>query len=165
MISKELNDWLQVVGLFGVLGGLIFVGLQLQLDRRIAVLDGVARDSDGERHWAELVSVNADAWVKGLSGESLTPAEAATFDSLARARELDFFTRWNRTRELGTADGVRWVRGFALEAHTNPGLLDFWRRWEQHLDHVRPVDPIPWRGLVSDEIARLNESSSLADGG
>ena len=36
MVSKELNDWLQVVGLFGVLGGLIFVGLQLRQDRQVA---------------------------------------------------------------------------------------------------------------------------------
>jgi len=25
VVSKELNDWLLVVGLFGVLGGLLFV--------------------------------------------------------------------------------------------------------------------------------------------
>ena len=29
MIPKELNDWLQVVGLFGVIGGLILVAMEL----------------------------------------------------------------------------------------------------------------------------------------
>ena len=39
MDSKKLNDWLQVAGLFGVVAGLIFVGLQLSLDRIVAVAD------------------------------------------------------------------------------------------------------------------------------
>ena len=33
MDSAKLNDWLQVVGLFGVIASLIFVGLQMKQDR------------------------------------------------------------------------------------------------------------------------------------
>ena len=29
MIPKELNDWLQVVGLFGVFGGLVLVAYEI----------------------------------------------------------------------------------------------------------------------------------------
>ena len=36
MDSSKLNDWLQVIGLFSVVASLIFVGLQMQLDRRLA---------------------------------------------------------------------------------------------------------------------------------
>ena len=38
MDSAKLNDWLQVVGLFGVIASLIFVGLQMKQDREVAVL-------------------------------------------------------------------------------------------------------------------------------
>lgn len=37
MDSAKLHDWLQVVGLFGVIGSLIFVGLQMKQDREIAL--------------------------------------------------------------------------------------------------------------------------------
>ena len=37
MNATKLNDWLQVIGLFGVIGSLIFVGLQMQQDRAIAL--------------------------------------------------------------------------------------------------------------------------------
>ena len=37
MNSQRLNDWLQVVGLFGVIGSLIFVGLQLRQTQAIAL--------------------------------------------------------------------------------------------------------------------------------
>ena len=37
MDSGKLNDWLQVVGLFGVIASLMFVGLQMKQDRDIAL--------------------------------------------------------------------------------------------------------------------------------
>jgi hypothetical protein len=37
MDSSKLNEWLQVVGLFGVIASLIFVGLQMKQDREIAL--------------------------------------------------------------------------------------------------------------------------------
>jgi len=37
MDSGKLNDWLQVVGLFGVIASLTFVGLQMKQDRDIAL--------------------------------------------------------------------------------------------------------------------------------
>ena len=36
MGSSKINDWLQVVGLFGVIGSLIFVGMQMKQDHEIA---------------------------------------------------------------------------------------------------------------------------------
>jgi hypothetical protein len=36
MDSSKLNDWLQVTGLFGVMGSLLFVGLQLKQEQEIA---------------------------------------------------------------------------------------------------------------------------------
>ena len=37
MSSKRLEEWLRIVGLFGVVGSLIFVGLQMKQDREIAL--------------------------------------------------------------------------------------------------------------------------------
>ena len=37
MSLKNLRDWLEVIGIFGVIASLVFVGLQLQQDRAIAM--------------------------------------------------------------------------------------------------------------------------------
>lgn len=37
MDSAKLNDWLQVVGLFGLMASLVFVGIQLRQDHKIAL--------------------------------------------------------------------------------------------------------------------------------
>jgi len=37
MDSAKLNDWLQVIGLFGVIAGLAFVGLQMKQEQKIAL--------------------------------------------------------------------------------------------------------------------------------
>ena len=37
MDSAKLNDWLQVIGMFGVLAGLVFVGLELRQSHKIAL--------------------------------------------------------------------------------------------------------------------------------
>ena len=37
MDAAKLNDWLQVIGLFGVIAGLAFVGLQMRQDQKIAM--------------------------------------------------------------------------------------------------------------------------------
>ncbi len=37
MKSRKLEDWLQIVGLFSVVGSMVFVGFQLKQDREIAL--------------------------------------------------------------------------------------------------------------------------------
>ena len=37
MNTSRINDWLQVVGLFGVIGSLVFVGLQMKQTQEIAL--------------------------------------------------------------------------------------------------------------------------------
>ena len=39
MHSRKLEDWLQITGLFGVIGSLMFVGLQMRQDREIALAE------------------------------------------------------------------------------------------------------------------------------
>ena len=159
MVPKELNDWLQVIGLFGVLGGLIFVGLQLRLDRQVAVQQAVADASNRTLYWAEVVSDHSNVWVRGLEGESLSPDERATFDSLATAWEIGLYTAWVGATELGEDQPERFIRSAALEIHANPGLAEF---WERHLEHQKLTDPDglsdPWLAGVIAEIDRLEGS-------
>ena len=159
MISKELNDWLQVVGLFGVLGGLIFVGLQLQLDRQVALSESVTDASIDRKYWAELVTANAEVWVKGSAGEPLTPVEMEKFEVLAAALELQYFTSYNRAVQLGSLPPQRWINAVALEFHESPGLLAFWRRMQDR-QHRIGDEPDPWSDGINAELRRLEAQNA-----
>ena len=160
MVSKELNDWLQVVGLFGVLGGLIFVGLQIRLDRQVALSESVARANDARLYWAEIIGENSQVWVKGLSADPLSPTEAAEFGALARAWEITYYRAWNGAVQLGQQDPDRFVREAALDFQTHPGLMQFWRTHVERQNQVNPNSPTGWLAAVNAEIRRLEDRAS-----
>ena len=164
MVPKELNDWLQVIGLFGVLGGLIFVGLQLQLDRQVALVDGIEAGASNQLYWTELVSVNSDVWVRGLAGDSLTEAEEVQFSALAQARQMIYFNRYSRSaRGLSGQSPERWVVEFALELHASPGLVKWWREFQSVGDLRRErlgVDNGPWSSAVNEELSRMEGAAA-----
>lgn len=159
MVSKELNDWLQVVGLFGVLGGLIFVGLQLRQERQIALIQAVESATESRNAWAETLGSNSDVWVRGLADQDLTDAELAQFNAMAAAHELSYFNNWNRNRTIGSTDSAtRWVREAALDFHTYPGLMNWWNRHVERLQITDPGTSDGWVTAVDAEIARFKDS-------
>ena len=155
MIPKELNDWLQVIGLFGVLGGLIFVGMQLQLDRRVAIAEGVASALEARVGVAGLLTEHSDTWIKGIAGQELSPREQMTFVQLAEVYELRYFANWNRANQLGTTVADRWLREAAADFTRNPGLLAWWQSHTQRIRQVAGADDDEWIAQVNNEIARL----------
>ena len=163
MVSKELNDWLQVVALFGVLGGLIFVGLQLRLDRQVALAEGVQAASAEEKVWAQLMSENAEVWGKGLSGEPLSATEALQFGALATAWELSQYTHWNTANLISEQHPDRFVIDAARELHRHVGLLTWWREFRRRLDNTRERLGSPesaWGTALKEELSRLEREDS-----
>ena len=75
MDSAKLNDWMQVIGIFALVASLIFVGMQMRLDREIArVMIYQSRASTTAEVLATLAS-SPDAMaasVKSLSGDPIT---------------------------------------------------------------------------------------------
>jgi len=155
--SSKLSDWLQVIGLFSVLGGLIFVGLQLRLDRQIALSEGVAVANDARMYWAELLNEYSEVWVKGLAGEPMSLSEQAEFTALANAWELTYFTSWNRAVQLGTQPARRFPREAALDFYTYPGLMNHWLQHQERLTYTNPEErqSDDWLSAVNEEIRKL----------
>jgi len=52
MRQINLNVWIQLVGMLGVLGGLIFVGLEMQQSQRIAIAGQIQARNDVLMTWA-----------------------------------------------------------------------------------------------------------------
>ena len=152
MDLSKLNDWLQVLGLFGVLGGLIFVGMQLQLDRQVASSQQTGAALTQNTAWAQLVSDNGEVWVAGLAGEELPPVEAVQFETMAKAYLFSYFTSWTRAEDGLTGQiPTRFAIETAIQLDEHPGLLRVWKSQEDALDRVRDRLNIP-AGRFSDAV-------------
>ena len=56
MKKISLDTWIQLIGMLGVLGGLVFVGLEMQQSQRIALADTEQRRAIAQQQnfWAFL---------------------------------------------------------------------------------------------------------------
>ena len=155
MKKFDLGQAISVVANIGVIAGLIFVGIQLQLDRQIAILDGLDERGASTQAWIANLSINRDLWVKGSAGESLSAAELAVFDEMARARRDYHWRGWSRNQALGApfadADDTWWAREAALEVSSNPGLM---RNW---LEHVEGLTGLALRDLDPGRVAEARQ--------
>ena len=138
MESDKVVAWFQVAGLVGVLGGLVFVGLQLRQDREIAVIDGMADAGGALLYWAELVAEHPHVWVKGVSGEDLSSEETAAFRALARALDFRYFMVWQRNKRITGSDELagQFVREAAFDIHRSPGLSRFWAQHQERMNRI-----------------------------
>jgi hypothetical protein len=129
MDSAKINDWLQVVGLFGVIGSLMFVGLQMKQDREIALSAASQARTDTTIQNIMDSAANpyymaaADKVQAGNAG-SLTPSEARALSLTSTAVLFNFENvhfqyasgfiseeRWSGTREsLKALLSVPWAR-------------------------------------------------------
>ena len=165
MDSRKLNDWLQIIGLFGLIGGLAFVGLQLSLDRQVAIANGIQNSIATGHQWAELLGGNSDVWVKGLAGGPLSDNERVTFNALAMARQNRYFDRYDRAiRGIGGNPPEIWVFEFAHEMSSNPGFVNWWREtralrqgWRER---IGLLSQSTWDAAVTEELERLEGNQS-----
>ena len=120
MNSQQLNDWIQVIGIFGVMASLIFVGVQLRQDREHAMAQTFVDTAASFIDVSDLVISNADVWVRALDGEELSAEERLIFEQIALA--------WYRRRlsQHNTAASLRGEsnspRSTAHTIYNHPGL-------------------------------------------
>ena len=157
MKTIDFGQTITTVANLGVIGGLIFVGLQLMQDRQIATNAAILDVANTRMYWAELVGQNRDAWVKGLAGEPLSATEYAQFDALAASWEVSHYAYYN-AQELLSADSSRFVREWALELNTNPGLMAWWDRFQRRLQYTNPDPAGEWIERIDEELTRLENA-------
>ena len=85
MKSGNWKDIAELIGIAAIVASLLFVGIQLQQDRRIALSDSLSNWSDRADTISELISDNAVVWNKACLGQQLT-AEERTIASQILAR-------------------------------------------------------------------------------
>jgi hypothetical protein len=92
---EKLNDWLQVIGLFGIIASLVFVGLEMRQAKQIAMSD--ANQSRVDTAVGLITTIASDpvlrsTFLKNISGESaqLSPEENGAANLLAYAALINF---------------------------------------------------------------------------
>lgn len=73
MDSARLNDWLQVIGLFGVIASLIFVGMQMKQDREIAL--------------SAATQARTDTTIQNIMGAVSNPYYMSAIDKIADGKQ------------------------------------------------------------------------------
>ena len=138
-LSLSFSALANFFGVIGVIGSLVFVGIQLQQDSDINQSQLLSSDQIIELEFARLVQENPSIWSKGLEGLDLNDTEEIVFNSMAYTQfrvHANFHRRRLLFEEEGTSEAV-FSRQYAFFIYQNPGL----RNWFNTLiDKRRQTD-------------------------
>ncbi|MCH9695521.1 MAG: hypothetical protein K0U72_13495 [Gammaproteobacteria bacterium] len=165
MHRGRLKDWLEIIGMTAIVASLVFVGLQLQQDQRIAATETYGDVAGSSLHIAEILQGRGELWRRGLDGAELSAGEQIEFGALATAVEAWFVMNWSRSSRLGTSNPDAMVRDYAFALYCHPGLR---QHHDSELDRVRQTDtafgePVEFGAfplLVEDHLKRLASRSA-----
>ena len=122
MIRDQWKDVVEAIGFVVLIASLIFVGLQVRQDHRIARAQNSADFDDTMIEYARVINANREVWLKGLEGAELSPADQISFETVAFAVWQKFFGIYDRTDLLGGRPRDEIARQLASELYIFPGL-------------------------------------------
>jgi hypothetical protein len=118
VLSNKLNDWLQIVGLFGVIGSLIFVGIQLKQTQAIALSETYQNRSSAVADM-NIGAISSPEFLSGVSKVYLNKYDELTMPEVVA---LEWFTGTNLT--LMENNHLQFQAGFLSEEHWQRNLLE-----------------------------------------
>ena len=151
---------LEIVGIFSIVGSIIFVGLQMKQDQEIAAAENVMLVVSERQAWTELLANNSVVWINGNSGAELTTEEALIYNQLAETLELRYFSSWFRNQRVPGGNPPQvFVYDWVADLEENPGLMEFWsgfsiqqERKYQQLGSEGALGSL-WRAAVDELLA------------
>ena len=84
MSAANWKDIVEFIGIAAIVGSLIFVGLELQLQQQMAINESGFNLVENAREVRSTLIEHADIWARGDAGEELYRTEAAIFQELIR---------------------------------------------------------------------------------
>ena len=125
MKSLHWKDIAEFVGITAIVASLIFVGLQLRQDARVALNDfGVSR-SFAQYEVNSAINQYADIWARGNAGEDLDRAEKVVYVNLIEDAYARAYWGWQPQVQLGGSGEVA-THTFAVFLFRNPGARETW---------------------------------------
>ncbi len=96
-MKKDWRTIAELAGIAALMVSLIFVGLQIRQDHRLARAQNAADFDDTMIEYARVINANREVWVRGLEGAELSLADQVTFEVVA-------FAVWQKFNGLHTRD-------------------------------------------------------------
>ena len=123
MTSDQVQGWLQILGMVGVIASLIFVGAQFNQVEKIADFEGAGNAESRDVEYFAFLAENSSVMRRGCVGEELSPDDESKFSKLFRAWTLRSYWKYHQDslRELGVG-AQEGVNRFAAHLHRYPGL-------------------------------------------
>ena len=133
--TSKINEWLQVVGMFGVIASLIFVGLQMKQTQQIALSNTYQTRTAAtvESLIAAISSpefLSASAKVYANKSDELTMQEAVAWEYFLGA-DMTLFENNHQQYEMGFLSEEHWQRNVAelkckFELPLNRQMMENW---------------------------------------
>jgi hypothetical protein len=157
MKSLHWRDIADLVGVAAIVASLIFVGLQLQQDRKLGMADITSARTESVVALTQLVTENSELWIKGLDGEQLSTVEEMTFFAIAETIETYLYEEWSNLSQIGDGEFADTVLiDYAYQIYTYPGLR---RIWEEDGERLRTQESMnlgnAFRTAIDKELADL----------
>ena len=113
LTTKQLRSWLELIGIFGVLLSLLFVGYQLRQDKELGMSEVVGSWTSRRNDLLQAIAENADTWRRACLGEELTKTE----EMIARGIWSQYGTHQFSTWIMSQQGALRNDRSFYLAAN------------------------------------------------
>jgi len=124
----------ELVGLAGVIGSLVFVGMQLQQDRVLARVATFSDYSENNIGLGEFIVENRDVWIQGLDGDELSESDRMVFETMTRILETRWMLAYFRAQIIGGRDPQSIINQTAFYMYQYPGLRN---AFENHAEQSR----------------------------
>lgn len=122
MKKSNWKDTAELIGIVAIVASLIFVGYQLQLDRRIATAQLETSNFEARYAINQLISDNADIWLRANDGEELTREEALIFSNIVDSAVGRAFATAQSFDELGSSIRDINIENFAIWLYQYPAV-------------------------------------------
>lgn len=170
MKSVSWKGMIEFVGIAAIVASLIFVGLQLQQEQRIASIEAGFNLVESYYEQRNGIIENADTWAKGNAGDKeLSPTEAVIYKALIRKQWAHAFWTSHAMRQLGNEHNVA-VHDFAGYLYRNPGARRMWETWmaveQEYRKKLIPVSAgVDMMDIVFSDLEKLQQLDSPKQNG
>jgi len=116
------KDIVELIGIGAIVASLIFVGLQLQQEQEIAIVDTYGTVAEAGMNLSMQVGENMEIWKKALEGHKLTTEEYGVFIGLFTAVTIHYNHYYIRFLRIGPFSPDVVASEFAYALYIFPGM-------------------------------------------
>jgi hypothetical protein len=168
MKLDRIREWAELVGMIAIVASLVFVGLEMNQARELALADSQIARIENQTSTRELLFQYANIWVRGNAGDELDDVENVIHEELVGLFWQRAFWTATSSRQFGW-DKAMSVHDFAAFLHRNPGARRAWEAQQEQMVQDRTVLVPQWRGesslasIVRQDLEKLEQLSAAVN--